>query len=527
MRHEILQKIKKQVQLYLGNEPKAIRSYALAYKKDIERGRWRPSTERALSEALKTADVVFGGDFHAFSQAQRVHLRNLRNIEPYKKIILGLECVPSRFQKTLDQFMGGKLSESDFLKKVNWEKNWGFPWGQYKPLLDLVRESGGKCLALNKLMPQKSLADLRARDKHAVDLLNKAYLSKSKEESIYVIYGDLHIAQEHLPSLFKKSVKKKMAPQIVTVYLNPEKIYFQMLKKNMEHQVPVIQFSKNEFCLLESPPWVKWQSYLIFLEETSDESLYEDDGAVDYSEHVHALLKLMASDLNLECPGETTVHSFNDHDFLDLLAIKVSKENFSFIKRFVQNDIAFYEPGGKRAFLPRGTVNYAAHLAGHIFHSELCQRQQFIFDFPGEFVHVIWFEAMAFFLSKLVNPHRKSLGINDLKKQLAAFSPGEQGEETLKLALDQKMRDLVLVYGKEIVSSQIRKKQDPLTFYKAGKLLGSMMGERIYLAFKSGRLSRSTLLAWLTEPVRDQKFQNFYIQVLKDLDNIESGGAGG
>jgi len=509
--------------MYLGKEPAAIRSYALAYKKDIERARWRPSTADEFRAALTAADVIFGGDFHAFAQAQRVHLRNLRNLAPYKKIVLAMECVPSRFQKPLDQFLARQISEAEFLKKVRWEKNWGFAWGQYKPLFDLVREQGGRGIALNLVLPQRSLGALKKRDRHAADILAHAYRNKRADEAIYVVYGDLHVARERLPALFQKAAKRAPAPRVLTVFLNPEKIYFQLFKKNLEHAVSVIRFSRDEFCLLESPPWVKWQSYLIFLEETLDESLYEDDGSVDYSDHVDSLLKMMAADLGVEAPSETSVYSFNDHDFLDLLNARLDDEDFALVKKFVQNDIGFFEPRSVTAFLPRGTVNYAAHLAGHIFHCRLSGRKTLGLKFPQQFVALVWLEAVAFFLSKLVNPHRKSLALGDLKKQLAVFSPGDRGEQALKLALDQKMRDLILVYGGN--DEPPRGKQDEMNYYKAAKLLGAMMGERLHWAFKTGRLSRAGTIAWLKQSVDGVNFQDFYIQVLRDLDSMEVGDA--
>jgi len=522
IRKEILQRIKSQVQMYLGKEPAAIRSYALSYKKDIERPRWTPSSTNELLTALAKADVVFGGDFHAFAQAQRVHLRNLRNMAPFKKVILALECVPSRHQKVLDQFMAREISEAEFLKKIQWEKHWGFPWGQYKPLFDVVRQYGGRCVALNKVLPLRTLKALHERDKHAVKILAEAYQGKKDDECIYVVYGDLHIAREKLPGLFRKTVKK-FEPRVLTVYLNPEKLYFQLLKKNLESKVSVVKFSKDEFCLLESPPWVKWQSYLIFLEETMDESLLDDDGiTVDYSEHVMALLKMMATDLGVHRDFEVAVYSFNDHDFLDLLGEKMNARDFSHVKNFVKNDISFYEPKSETAFLPRSTVNYAAHLAAHVFHSQLCGRQKFIGEFPADFESAVWYEGAAFYLSKLVNPHRKSLNLADLKKQLSAFSPGDGGEAALKLALDQKMKELEMAYGRR-ESVPARKKHSELDFHRAAKILGAMLGQRIFDASKAGRLSRSKILQWLKQPVETGKFQDFYIQILKDLDTIEAG----
>ncbi|MEM7647222.1 MAG: hypothetical protein AAF203_09950, partial [Pseudomonadota bacterium] len=76
-----MQKIKDQVRLYLGPEPQEVTLYAQAYKKDLERP-WEKSSREEIVVSLQQVPVVFGGDFHPFAQAQRAHLRILRELVP-------------------------------------------------------------------------------------------------------------------------------------------------------------------------------------------------------------------------------------------------------------------------------------------------------------------------------------------------------------------------------------------------------------------------------------------------------------
>jgi uncharacterized iron-regulated protein len=522
VRQDVLQKIKKQVRLYLGEESQGLRRYALAYKKDIERSRWKPVVEKDFLARLDECRIVVGGDFHAYSQAQRVHLRHLRHLILKSPLILAVECIESRHQKSLDDYIQGRIAEEVFLKKVKWHSSWGFSWESYKPLFDLIREHRGRCIALN-LKRSSDYQGLRARDKHAAQIIAETYLSSRKNEKIYVIYGDLHIAQDHLPLEIRKKTKNKV--QIATLYLNPEKIYFQLFKKNIENQINIVRFSQDQFCLIESPPWVKWQSYLIFLEETLDFSI--DEGQ-DYSEHIHSLIHIMASDLGLKMKPEVNIYSFKDHDFLDRLEESLDPRSFVQVQFFIENDFNFFDLKTQRGYLARGTVNYAAHLAGHIFHVLCSQSQKINLKFPDEFEKAIWFEAFSFFLSKLINPHRKSLSMGDLKKQLAAFLPQDQGESAFKLALDQKMQELLWCYQEDSIVKQqttVRKAIPSGIYYNAGKILGSMLGEKIYRIYKTGRLSRQILLDWLQTPVHQIHFRKFYIQVLRELDKLDSGDA--
>lgn len=515
IRRHILQKIKEQVQLHLGVETSGLRNYALAYKKAIERP-GKPTTLPQLQEAMVRSPVIIGGDFHAYAQAQRVHLRQLRELVLHCEIILGLECIESRHQKTLDKYMSGAMDEASFLKKVSWDKNWGFPWENYKPLLQFIKDHGGRCLALN----QKT-AGLKERDRHAAKLILEAYKKLKTNQKIYVVFGDLHVAYKHLPEKVDRFLKKDKKRCLV-LYLNPEKIYFHLFRKNLENKTTIVRFTDSEFCLLESPPWVKWQSYLMFLEENADKSM--DDPSIDYNSHLRSLLQLFANDFQLLFSEDVRLASLHDHDFLDLLADIFDQKKFQFFKVFVENGLNFYDSTTRFGYLARNTVNYVAHLAGLIFHAQNSQPQAQEEDaFPSDFEKQIWKESIAFFLSKNVNPHRKSPSLTDLKKHLAVFFPRDKGEKILKLALDQKMRELLLSYSPTGMQLHVYKKLPLAVFLSAAKILGEMLGEKIYVFYKTGRLSRLQIQKWIQTSLERKDFNKFYIQVLREIDKLESG----
>lgn len=523
LRQEILKKIKSQVQLYLTEEPMDLRRYALAYKKDIERSKWTVTNGEELQKKIDRSDIVFGGDFHAFSQAQRVHLRFLREIVPHRRVWLCLECFPSQVQKHINSYLSGKISESDFLKRARWDQSWGFPWDHYKPLVDLVKQNGGRCIGLNLLFKKRSGKILRSRDIHAAKILKDVLQEKAAEDLVYVVYGDLHVAQGRLPTDVEKKTKGEF--KSLTLYLNPEKIYFQLIKKGLDRSGTVLKFNSQQYCVVESPPWVKWQSYLLFLEESLDRSIDEEDRHFNYAETVSSLMKLMVADLGLDSSKMDLieyVYSVNDEEFLDLLAERLDPKDFSMAEKIVAADVSFYWRKTGTAYLARGTVNYASHLAGLVVHAHLSCREKNFWALPQFFTQNIWMEAMAFFLSKTVNPHRKSLSLSDLKKQLAAFSPRDSGEEALKIALDQKMYELIANYGERPSKRRLRSRQS-LSYLKAAQILGAILGEKLFLNYKAGRLSRSLVLEWLSAPVDQENFDTIYYQRVKALDRLELG----
>ena len=84
IRKQLLKQVKQQVYLRLGAD-ESLNEYQLNYKNEFK-GRWAASHESELLRSIENSHVVLGGDFHAFSQSQRTHLRILRklNINSYK-----------------------------------------------------------------------------------------------------------------------------------------------------------------------------------------------------------------------------------------------------------------------------------------------------------------------------------------------------------------------------------------------------------------------------------------------------------
>ena len=116
-RKKHLKQIKQQVEVHLGGLDPEVHSYQTAYQREFY-GDWNESSFQRLYNSILQSKLVFGADFHAFSQSQRTHLRILREIANQKDIILCLECVQYKYQKYIDQYLAGKITEQKFLKQV-------------------------------------------------------------------------------------------------------------------------------------------------------------------------------------------------------------------------------------------------------------------------------------------------------------------------------------------------------------------------------------------------------------------------
>ena len=159
-----------------------------------------------------------------------------------------------------------------------------FPWMNYCPLLELAHRRGYGLLALNSFAKKGSRAsdikELRRREQVAARTIVKAR-RLNPGTLFYVIFGDLHLASEFLPAAVLSEWTKlgrhrhcepsPLQLRTITIFLNAERTYFQLARRGLENAVDVVRFSKDRFCVISSPPWVQWQSYLLFLDQLPHE----------------------------------------------------------------------------------------------------------------------------------------------------------------------------------------------------------------------------------------------------------------
>lgn len=128
-------------------------------------GEWRIPDERgaeaialpALFERLAKKQVVLLGESHDSAEDHRWQLHTLAQLHAlHPNMAVGFEMFPRRVQPVLDEWVAGRLSEREFLRKVEWEKVWGFDARDYLPLFHFARMNRLPMLALNV---ERSLID--------------------------------------------------------------------------------------------------------------------------------------------------------------------------------------------------------------------------------------------------------------------------------------------------------------------------------------------------------------------------------
>lgn len=502
----------------LGKETADLKAYRQDYDLEFNK-KWQASHREELLHNVQGARLVLMGDFHALQQSQKAHLRILKQLPEKTPMVLGLECFEAEDQAHLDKFLQGKGGEREFLKSVRWHEKWGFPWENYKPLLRWAQKNKVKVYGLNRAVKQSSARGLRQRDQFAAKKIAEI-LRAHPEQQVFVIYGDLHLAQGHLPAEILKLQGRPFRSRMVRIFQNAEKIYFQLLNRELESTVDLVRFSRQDFCLMNIPPWVKWQNYLLYLEKAYDADLHEDDDVLDYTDHVGRYVQIISEELGAPVSSDAlSVYTAQDPLFWEKLQEKFSSSDLKWIQNMIEEGISFYLPELKIGYLARASVNHAASLAMQFVHAQLSDRKRLALTMPADFLRQIWIEGMTYFGSKMINDKRKTDTVFDLKASLASRHSIDQGKEAMMLALAQKMHELMVISGRPR-ERQMFQPQRRWSYQEAAVLLGGMLGERLYTGYRKKMISTASLLSFIRKSVDHEKFEWMYYEMLEVIEAL-------
>lgn len=502
-RKKLLRQVKSEVELRLGPQPLSLRRYAKNLDREFS-GRWLRCPMKALEKSIHSAQVVLGSDFHAYAQSQRAHIRLLRSLPSRRPVVLALECLSFAHNRAIQAFLRGQLSEIEFLNRVEWEEHWGFPWAHYRPLLELAKVKGFSVEGLNP--PQ--LDDLKARDQWTARRLREIHEAQP-EALIYVVMGEWHLAQKHLPQLVRRQLGRKA--RVVTILQDSEDLYFRLAKERREETTDCLRRPGDRFCVMVSPPWMKWQSYLMFLEQTYDRDLRDD---LDYSDHVSQFVRILQRDLKVSV-DHTRLHVYTASSKATLRRLNRGGES-QMMRYLLEHDRSFMLPSGL-LYLSRPTINHAAALSGQYVHAQMCERTRPLWNLPSDFYGLIWTEGVGFFFSKWINPKRKSENLDSLRLQLQAAAPSDQGREALLLALEQQIALVLWLKSKRLRTPSFKPKQK-FSYVEAARILGSVLGEKLYQKVRGGAISLHDLKALLRLNVESAEFVDRYWSI---LDRVE------
>lgn len=369
------------------------------------------TTINSINKAIDESNYLLYGDFHTFKQTQKGLLRLLkayRTHNPERPIILAMEMFKSDDQSILDSYLKNEISEQEFLNHYQYENNWGFPWHNYKIILEYAHQSNIKIVGISTDLRVKE--NLKKRDIYAATVLNQLKQS-NPDHLIACLIGEYHLADKHLPQHLGENAN------YTRILSNIDHYYFHAtspLSSNTEY----IKLKDNLYCILNSPPWIKWQSYAIWEEMksaeedffTEDQEYTEEVFDIDYQ--IFNILNHINDFLNLDFK-KSDLTSFTTYlepaksELKEILSShKASMKHIALIN-FQLNEFGYYfMPSRNLVFIRSVSLNNISEIAGQIIYT-LIHPNNWKSDFDQDFYSKLIRVSSGFLISKIFNPRRK------------------------------------------------------------------------------------------------------------------------
>lgn len=398
--------------------------YQSLFHEDLE-----PVGTDAIVEGAAGARVVHFGDYHTLRESQKAPLRIIRRwLGDGRPVVLATEVVRLDHQADLDAYLAGDLDEADFLRAIEYERTWGFSWRNYRLQFDFAREHGLPVLALNS-DPDVDRGHLGFRDDLAAMRIVEA-CEEHPDALIAVLFGDLHVAPAHIPARVAALARRRgrSAPRQVVVLQNAEKVYWWLAERHLEQSVHAVRVAEDVYCLMNSTPLVKYQSYLNW--ELALEELEESVGLEEpelssnvMTDQVHELVRTICSYLELPADpyDDFTVHTSRDLDFLDHLEAsgEIEPTDLEEFRQQVERDESFFLVDGRLIYLGNLSIDHAAEEATHYINTKLAGHVRNPPDRVFDFYYRTIKEAIGFVGSKIIHHKRRCYHRPDFEEIIA------------------------------------------------------------------------------------------------------------
>ncbi len=182
-----------------------------------------------IFDDLSKQRVVFVGEQHTnFSN----HLNQLKIIkamvERGKRVAIGMEMFQEPYQKYLDEFIAGKISEKEMLKKTEYFKRWKYNYHLYRPIILYAKKMALPIVALNI---EKEITKKVVRE--GIDSLSRAERER--------VPASIDFANER----YKEELRKIYSSHNSQRFKNFDEFYYAQLLWDETMAKNIVRFLKN------------------------------------------------------------------------------------------------------------------------------------------------------------------------------------------------------------------------------------------------------------------------------------------
>jgi uncharacterized iron-regulated protein len=257
--------------------------------------------QRDLDAKIASATTILVGDYHALAASQRFAVELIEKVAHTRRIVLGIEAVLSRDQSTLDTWWRRELCENELREKLRFDREWGYEWAPFYALLSAARDHAEAIYALD-CQPRNDLRRIRTRDRHAAAKIAQIR-QQHPDTVILVLFGESHLAPQHLPRQLKLAMPQERALNILQ---NVDALYWQAVSDHSG--AAAVALGSETVCVFNSTPLEKYESYRICFERWNTSV----DDVPDFTPAIYNLIFSLATSLGfrLDSPRNGTQPRF-------------------------------------------------------------------------------------------------------------------------------------------------------------------------------------------------------------------------
>jgi hypothetical protein len=482
--------------------------------------------------ACYKADIAYIGDYHVLPAAQEFAARLIGEIaDRARQVVLCVEMVFARNQRTLDRYMKGEIDDDEFLRAIRYQQDWGYDWASFRRLFDLARRRGLPVFGIDS-EPRSGFRYINRRDAHAAAHI-AAIAERHPGARIVVVIGESHLARNHLPRKVRDQLKKRgLEKRGVIVLQNLEAIHWELAERGLGH-ADVVTLGPDRYCHFNTSPIAKYEAYRQAV-ETWDADGDEGD-AVDLAPTLYnvidAILKFLRID-KYSCPvrqagGRTgfLVDVFPDvYSGLDekelrrlLRGQKLTPEEAEDVMSHVQRHGSCFVPRMNAIFIGQFNMVHAGEEAAHFVN--LALKNEIYDAAPREMPqHDLFYtgvleEALGFFGSKLIDPTRNHFFETAFYQYYRKEREVIERDTPYSYEDFNAIIDFILLHKKfetgyqayEEVPAEILDgiKSEPRRANILIHELGYFLGQEIYDAYHAGRVDRKTIVGLFRRSFRE------------------------
>jgi hypothetical protein len=476
-----------------------------------------------LDEALRQADIILLGDYHALPASQLYCATLLERLaQSGRPLVLALEMVFARDQHILDEWQQGEINEHELRRRIRFDVDWGYDWAPCAELLRRARAAGARVCGLD-CIPRGDMRRIAARDRHAA--LKLAEIRRADPQAqIVVLIGESHLAPNHLPAELAQALPGERA---LTVLQNVDPLYWSAAGEPCD-RVEAVRISPKALCVFNATPLEKYESYRLCIERWLNPGAQNE--APDFAPSVYNLVAALARALRIDqySPHNSTqpkflvdslpeVYSGVTADHVKRLLARVSRASAAEATHRMCESGACYVPERNALLIHRWDLASCAEQVTRFVHAA-CRGGLWRNPDPLEaetietddselagdrFYAAVMEHALADFGARLLNPARPAVREADLFALYAASREELEPQIGFSYRDYMQMIDFV-VFHKDyeintrryfavpaVISTGRRYAGDKLAFVT--RKLGALLGSQLYDAYLAGDLNKRFL----------------------------------